>query len=198
MESPKALLVGCGHGVGLELSKHLAKDYEITQMSGNWDTRGMDSVDNAADDFDLIVFNQNGGPLPNNIVDGIIDVNHWNQTLFTNHQLPYYIMQKQTKSPKVIMIVTGFVRVNEDYPDQLKGYADQFRLYIGLKLMNMELMKMFSLHKDGIYCCLAPSFHKKTIDTMALEMYNTIMTVDESYNRKLIDETGTITKLEMY
>ena len=39
---------------------------------------------------------------------------------------------------------------------------------------------------------------EKTIDIMALDMYNTIMTVDESYNRKLIDETGTVTKLEMY
>ncbi len=198
MELPKALLVGCGHGVGLELSKHLSKNYEITKISGSWDTRGMDSIETVEDDFDLIVFNQNGGALPNNLEDGIIDINQWNQTLFTNHQLPYYIMQKQSKSPKVIMVVTGFIRVNKDYPEQLRDYADQFRLYIGLKLMNVELMKMFSLHKDGIYCCLAPSFYKKTVDDMASDMYNTIMTIDESYNRKVFDETGTIQEMEMY
>ena len=55
MELPKALLVGCGHGVGLELSKHLSKNYEITEISGNWDTRGMGSVYDVKDDFDLIV-----------------------------------------------------------------------------------------------------------------------------------------------
>ncbi len=198
MELPKALLVGCGHGVGLELSKHLSKNYEITQISGSWDTRGMDSVETVANDFDLIVFNQNGGPLPNNLEDGVIDINKWNQTLFTNHQLPYYIMQKQSKSPKVIMVVTGFIRVNKEYPEQLRDYADQFRLYIGLKLMNVELMKMFSLHKDGIYCCLAPSFYKKKLTKMASDMYNTIMTIDESYNRKVFDETGTIQEMEMY
>ncbi len=198
MELPKALLVGCGHGVGLELSKHLSKNYEITQISGSWDTRGMDSVETVANDFDLIVFNQNGGPLPNNLEDGVIDINKWNQTLFTNHQLPYYIMQKQSKSPKVIMVVTGFIRVNKEYPEQLRDYADQFRLYIGLKLMNVELMKMFSLHKDGIYCCLAPSFYKKKLTKMASDMYNTIMTIDESYNRKVFDETGTIQEMEMH
>jgi len=198
MELPKALLVGCGHGVGLELSKHLSKNYEITQISGSWDTRGMDSVETVANDFDLIVFNQNGGPLPNNLEDGVIDINQWNQTLFTNHQLPYYIMQKQSKSPKVIMVVTGFIRVNKEYPEQLRDYADQFRLYIGLKLMNVELMKMFSLHKDGIYCCLAPSFYKKKLTKMASDMYNTIMTIDESYNRKVFDETGTIQEMEMH
>lgn len=202
MELPKALLVGCGQGSGSVLAEHLSKDYAVTELTSRdgWDWRdvGMNIVTTADDDFDLIVFNQNGGSLPNNLKDGIINIDDWNQTLFTNHQLIYYLTVKQKKPLKVICVVTGFIRVTNDSHPQLKEIADDYRTYTGLKMMNIELMKMFSRFKEGTYCCIAHSFSKKDIDTLGEEMYNTIMSIDESYNRKICDETGVIYEPELY
>lgn len=202
MARSKALIVGGGSKFGEALAELASSDYEVHVITGSdsdaekvikveWHSCTLDDVIPYIDkDYDLIVFNQNGGGGPN---DGAFDdythpIEHWNQANFTDMQLPYYILKhiKLKESMNVCWMLTPAA-----CDIRLRKHIPQYGGYAGLKANNYHLMFSFAEKCKGNYYGFVPThFGEEGVDLFALMMYNVIRNLEPEKSGKLINEHG--------
>jgi NAD(P)-dependent dehydrogenase (short-subunit alcohol dehydrogenase family) len=202
MEHPKALIVGGGSKFGEALAELASSEYEVHVISGSntdadrvinieWHSCTLDDILPHIDqDYDLILFNQNGAGGPNEgaFDDYVHPIEHWNQANFTDVQLPYYILRHI--NPKTSMKVCWMLTPSA-CDIRLRKYTPQWGGYCSAKASNFHLMYTFADRCEGNYYGLIPThFGEEGIDLFASMMYNVIRNLEPEQSGKLINEHG--------
>lgn len=199
MAQSKILIVGGGSKFGAQLAT-TAKEYgdEVHVITGNTDIEADrvipvnwhhvstgDVIPKIDKDYDVVVFNQNGGGSPNDIVKENVQLEHWNRAFFNNVQLSYYIAQyiEVTENSKIVWMLSPVLHPS--------ARTDGFILggYAADKAYSYHMMKSFSTQKSKNYYGLAPK-HFGNSPFFAPVMYETIMKLTSDRSGKLLNETG--------
>ena len=204
MARPKALIVGGGSKLGLQLSTTIQDEYDVTIItsSGNVptgmkiipvDLNDMDSLSKLIDavetDYGLIVFNQNNGAglQKRHFKDEILEMSHWQHGYFVNCQLPYYIVKKQTQNceSKYVWMLTHFM----EYRNRHEWNAKEFCSYGADKVTNAHIIKTFSFYGEGIFVGIVPDpTYRKTDQTYIKKLKEVILGLTIEDNGAIITE----------
>lgn len=209
MARPKALIVGGGSKFGEAFSQIASNDYEIHVVTGsssdadkviqvNWNECKIDDVIPHLDqDYDIILFNQNGGGAPNEVrVNGEgayskfeQPIEWWNQAYFNNVQLSYYIVKHLDlrKGMKICWMLSPLLHYDNRYDGRPYGG------YAGDKAYNAHIMKTFSFYNDASFYGIIPKhFGEIDLDFSACKIYDVIIKLKPELSGKFIDENGKI------
>lgn len=205
MARPKALIVGGGSKFGAAFSELASADYEVHVITGsNCDADRVIKVDwhfvelkdilpHIDKDYDLILFNQNGGGSPNGVEDQHAYKNYtqplefWNRGFFNNVQLSYYIVRHMDlkSSMKICWMLTPL------FHPSMREYGQMYGGYGGDKAYNFHIMKTFSYYNDASFYGIVPK-HFGDEDQFSLTIYNVIKKLTKDFSGMLIDEKGDI------
>jgi hypothetical protein len=205
MAQRKVLIVGGGSKFGESLADLYSSDYEVHVITGSdsdmdrvikvdWNHCKIDDViPYIDDDYDVVVFNQNGGGAPNGVegehayFDYVQPQEWWNQAFFNNVQLSYYIVKKLRLSLGMKICWMLSPMFHHDY----REFGQPYGGYGGDKAYNMHIMKTFSFYNDASFYGLVPR-HFDGSDQFALQIYKVIQNLDLHLSGQLIDEKGDI------
>tara|TARA_B110000483_G_scaffold22685_1_gene26191 strand:+ start:427 stop:1026 length:600 start_codon:yes stop_codon:yes gene_type:complete len=195
MAQSKILIVGGGSKFGMLLALE-AKQYgdEVHIVTGtedavadrvihvDWNHVSTGDVMPKIDkDYDVVLFNQNGGGSPNDIVQENVQLEHWNRAFFNNVQLPYYIAQhiEVKENAKIVWMLSPV------FHPRLRSDEFMFGGYAADKAYSYHMMKSFATQKSKNYYGLAPKHFGNGIT-----MYETIMNLTPDRSGKMLNEHG--------
>lgn len=205
MAQSKILIVGGGSKFGAKLAT-TAKEYgdEVHIVTGNEEAEADrvihvnwhhvstgDVIPKIDRDYDVVLFNQNGGGSPNDIIKETVQLEHWNRAFFNNVQLSYYIaqhmevnkFQEVKANSKIVWMLSPVLHPSARTDDfALGGYAAD-------KAYSYHMMKSFSTQKSKHYYGLAPK-HFGNSPMIGATMYATIMKLTPDLSGKILNEHG--------
>lgn len=175
----KALILGGGSLLGLELSHLLSKNYELTIITSsqlnlpnaniiniNWSEFGLKKLNSAIyhyvhneEKVDLILFNQNSKAGPNNpkffdADDLTCLYKDWLKGFSSDCMIPYYVLQNLNKnidsSTKVCWMFSSLI--NEFINIEKSNHAS----YRGFKITNYFIMQSFAENLSSLFFGIDP------------------------------------------
>tara|TARA_A100001035_G_scaffold89769_2_gene69996 strand:- start:3833 stop:4447 length:615 start_codon:yes stop_codon:yes gene_type:complete len=197
----KALIVGGGSRFGEEFTKLAKQDYEVHVITGSnysdadrvikvdWHFVELDDILPKIDkEYDLILFNQNGGGSPNgdSYSKETQNIWHWNRGFFNNVQLPYYILRhcELKKGNKVAWMLTPIMTM------KMRHWAREWGGYAADKTYSAHIMKSFAYENEASFYGFVPKSYGDMLDLFAETIYNLIRELKPERSGELITETG--------
>ena len=205
MAQSKALIVGGGSKFGEAFAELASADYEVHVITGSdsdadrvikvdWHFVELDDIVPKLDkEYDLVLFNQNGGGSPNGVEgqhayhDYTQPLVAWNRGFFNNVQLSYYIVRHLdlTIGNKIFWMLSPL------FHPSLREHGQMYGGYAADKSYNMHIMKTFAYYNDASFYGLVPR-HFGEADQFSLQIYKVTQNVDLHLSGQLINENGDI------